>query len=86
MKADKNDYVYETSDVFGNKRTFGCKPPHCLICKHCTDVFIDLDGTPYWTSCDLNEDTDNKEDCKKFELKENAITIGEYIEEEENKK
>lgn len=73
VKGD--DYVY--SNHF---KTFGCKPPHCLICKYCDNVIIDWDGSPYMWNCSLDKHTDDCHNCKQFELKDNAITLEEYLE------
>ena len=67
-----SDYIFECE----NGKIYGCKPPHCLVCKHCTDILYDW-NVPYLFLCDIGENNDNH-DCKLFELEENAITVEEF--------
>lgn len=41
-----------------------CKPGDCLICRFCSDIFLDWHG-PYGVSCRFNRDVNN---CKSFML------------------
>ena len=74
----KTDYIYKCNNgiIYGIS-----SKQHCLICKHCTDIFWDYTNGPYMTFCKFNEDNDENEwgeTCKKFELEDGTLTIEEY--------
>ena len=78
MERSKQDYIYECENgtvycVYRNTK-------HCLICKHCTDVFYDYTNGPYMFFCGIDEDTDECINCNSFELEENTLTVEEYEE------
>ena len=74
------DYVFECD----NGDTYGCKPPFCAICQHCTDYFWDYSNGPYLFLCELSKDNENH-DCQYFLLNEDAITVEDYITQEKLK-
>lgn len=47
---------------------YECDVPdnHCLVCKHCTDVFFDCTHGPYLFICELGRGG-NWEGCPDFE-------------------
>lgn len=44
------------------------RPKSCFFCEHCTDIFVDLDGSPYLWFCELEKDIDDGmyERCENF--------------------
>ena len=34
------------------------RPNSCFFCDHCTDIFIDLDGSPYMWFCEKENEID----------------------------
>lgn len=74
------DYVFECD----NGHVYGCKPPFCAICQHCTDYFWDYSNGPYLFLCELSKDNSNH-DCHDFLLDEGAVTVEEYIVEKQKK-
>lgn len=49
-------------------KEYECDVPdkHCLVCKHCTDVFFDYTHGPYLFICELYHDG-RWEGCPDFE-------------------
>lgn len=76
MVRSKDDYVFECENgkLYGIPKDKKC----CLICKHCTDLFYDYTNGPYMFFCELDEDTDECDNCESFELSKGAITFEEY--------
>lgn len=52
-------------------RTYVCKE-HCIVCKHCTDIYYDATNGPYMFFCEFNEEL---EDCNKFEVDEDVEVV-----------
>ena len=80
---NNDDYVWIRSDgmVFELKTR-----KSCLICKHCTDIFLDYTHGPYMTVCEnpcngegyLPEETNLGTECDLFELEDGVMTVSEY--------
>ena len=78
MEKSKQDYIFECENgtVYGIPKDKKC----CLICKHCTSMLYDYTNGPYMFNCEMDEDTDECENCESFELQEGTLTVGEYEE------
>lgn len=70
----KNDYVFEA--ITG--QIYGCKPPSCLICEHCTDIYTDYTNGPYMIICALHYENEIEAGCKHFQLDSEAETIEQF--------
>lgn len=44
-------YIYEIDLIFSNHKVL-VADGECLVCKHCTDVFLDATHGPYMTVCE----------------------------------
>ncbi len=62
FKEENIKFIY----VIGGCMFVPCKPPSCLLCKHCTDIWWDYSNGPYMTLCDLKEEP--QEHCEDFVL------------------
>lgn len=76
---NEDDYIFECENgkVYGISYDKKC----CLICKHCTDLFYDYTNGPYMCFCKFQNKScdDFGDNCNQFELKEDTLTVKEYL-------
>ena len=70
VKGLKKGYYFPWVSEQGPCPTCWCRPGQCLICGHCTDIFLDWNG-PYGIVCNLGIDNEDKL-CNNFVLDTDA--------------
>ena len=51
-------------------KTYEVPDKSCLLCEHCTDIFVDFTNGPYLIICDKHTDTSNGINGKCEDFKE----------------
>ena len=70
---DFKDRVYV---VKSTGRVYGVPKPCCIICSHCSDIFVDYTNGPYAAICGIHKTSENF-CCDDFEVDDDAYMLAE---------